>query len=72
MKRSISIGPGIYQWEWLDDKIALAQWDIPPSSTDQWVRIELGDTMGGLRKFYLEGSCNEDIKVCPDLSLESK
>lgn len=65
MKRSVVIGPGIYQWEWLDDKIAVARWDVPPSSTDQWIIIGLGEAANGPREFYLEGTCNEDIRVCP-------
>ncbi len=56
MKRSIELSAGIYQWEWLDDRIAVARWDAPPTSTLQWF-------VTTCERFYLEGSCNEDIRV---------
>lgn len=59
MKKSPLIGSGIYQFEFRQDRIDLVEWNQPPTSTDQWIRIEV--PFG--RQCYLEGSCNEDIRV---------
>lgn len=68
MRRSVVIGKGIYQWEWRNDSIAVVKWDMPPTSTDQWVSICPDTRMpvtAKYDKFYLEGTCNDDIKVVP-------
>lgn len=67
MKRSEIIGKGIYQFEWLDDKIAVVKLDKRPTSTDQWVDICPESTWFKSKydKFYLEGTNNDDIKVIP-------
>jgi len=57
------IGPGVYQYEFFKDRIAVAEWDEPPMSTTQWVIINLGH--GKATKFKLVGTCNEDICVIP-------
>jgi len=67
MKKSEVIGRGIWQWEWVDDKIAVAKWDIIPSSTYQWVNI-CPDVQGIAPKytrFCLERNNNDDIRVVP-------
>lgn len=56
VKRSIELSPGTYQWEWTDDAIAVAKWDKPPTSTLQWATVEA-------RRFYFEGTSNDDIRV---------
>lgn len=62
IRRSVGLNPGIYQWEWRDEEIAIAKWDIPPASTTQWVNIKAAPD--GPQSFFLEGTNNEDIKVC--------
>ncbi len=57
MKRSIELTSGIWQFEWLEDKIAVSKWDQAPMSTDQWVVVST--------KGYLEGNSNEDICFIP-------
>jgi len=54
---SCEFGAGTYQWEWRDDKIAIVEWDKPPTSTGQWLTIEKGG------RYRLEGTCNDDIRV---------
>lgn len=61
VRRSPIIGRGIYQFEWLDDRIAVTQWGVAPKSTSQWV--EISSVNPEYFQFYLEGSCNEDINV---------
>jgi hypothetical protein len=67
MKRSIVIGKGIYQFEFLDYKIAVAKWDEPPRSTPQWVNICPDDDIGMAKYnyFYLQGTNIQDICVVP-------
>ena len=62
MLKSISFGPGIYQFEFLEDKIAVAKWEEPQRSTIQWVKI---GAAGDFRCFYLEGTNVDNIRVVP-------
>ena len=55
--RSIPVLEGLYQYEFLKDKIALAKWDEPPPSTSQWVYVN------GSGFFIFEGTNNENIRV---------
>jgi len=57
-KRSMILGRGIYQYEFLEDKIAVVKWDAPPESTPQWIDADF-------QSFYLEGTSNEDLCVVP-------
>lgn len=59
-KRSARIEAGIWQWEWRKGAIAVARWDHPPVSTDQWVKISPSIEHVA---FYLEGTSNSDIRV---------
>ncbi len=62
LKRSITLETGIYQFEFTDNSIAVAKWDQPPSSSNQWVNVSGAD---GFRYFYFEGTCVDDIRVVP-------
>lgn len=67
MKRSPEIGIGIYQFEWREDRIDVVEWNEPPISTKQWVQIlpEAESFLSKYKTFFLEGTCNEDIRVVP-------
>lgn len=65
MKRSCVITKGIWQYEFCEDKIAVAKWDKIPESTVQWVEINAENPwfIPKYDEFSLEGTCNEDIRV---------
>ncbi len=66
MARSIIIGQGIWQFEFMGSKLAVAKWDQHPS-TEQWVEINHPAPyfVPKYHKFYLEGTCVEDIHTVP-------
>lgn len=70
MKKSLEFTPGVYQFEWRNDRIEIVEWSEPPISTNQYVVVhpDPGDITSKHRLFYLEGTCNEDIalKAVPD------
>lgn len=66
-KRSIVLDKGVWQYEFLPDKIAVAKWDQTPESTLQWIHICPPTPLmePKYNKFYLEGNSNDDICVIP-------
>lgn len=54
---SIWLEPAIYQYEFMDDKIAVARWDKIPKSTTQWAVVNCTG------RFRFEGTCNDDLRV---------
>lgn len=65
--QSIIIGKGIWQFEFCGDHIAVARWDHVPRSTNQWIDVIRDSPFMTPKytKFYLEGTCVDDIALIP-------
>jgi hypothetical protein len=59
IKRSVIISGGVYGYEFLEDRIAVTLLSKPPEENSNWIRVMAWNT----RKFYLEGTSPQDIKV---------
>lgn len=63
--RSPYFGEGIYQYEFRQDRISIARWDDPPTSTSQWVSVYRGEAGKDIKAWFLEGTDITDICVVP-------
>lgn len=57
LKHSLWFSPGIYQFEFSKDKIAISRWDQIPTSTAQWVVVK------GSGRFRFVGTSITDVAV---------